>query len=74
MTQEQFAGLMDQYHRDQGQQPPAAWSAESRAWAEGRGLLVGDSAGMRYQNPVTREELVEILYRAMGGADHGDAQ
>lgn len=74
MTQEQFAGLMEQYRRDQGQQPPAAWSAESRAWAEGRGLLVGDSAGMRYQNPVTREELVEILYRMMGGADHGDAQ
>lgn len=74
MTQEQFAGLMDQYHRDQGQQPPAAWSEEARAWAEGRGLLVGDSAGMRYQNPVTREELVEILYRVMGGADHGDAQ
>lgn len=74
MTQEQFAGLMDQYHRDQGQRPPAAWSAEARAWAERRGLLVGDSAGMRYKSPVTREELAEVLYRMLGGADRGDAQ
>ena len=74
MTQEQFAGLMEQYHRDQGQQPPAAWSEEARAWAEGRGTAGGRQRRDALSEPVTREELVEILYRAMGGADHGDAQ
>lgn len=74
MTKEAFADWMDQYRRDEGQQPPAAWSEEARAWAERQGLLVGDSGGMRYKSPVTREELAQILYRLMGGAEHGDAQ
>ena len=74
MTQETFARQMDDYRAAQAQAAPGAGSAEARAWAEETGLLRGDSGGMRYKNPVTREELVEILYRMRGGMPHGDAE
>jgi len=63
MTQEQFEQRMAQYLRTLAEKDPGDWSADARAWAEQTGLLQGDSGGMRYKSPVTREELTEILYR-----------
>ena len=66
MTQEAFARAMEQYLRQLAAQKPAGWSAEARAWAEKQGLIRGDGDTMAYRRPVTREELVEILYRLEG--------
>ena len=74
MTDETFAALCQRRQAEVGAQPPGDWSAEARAWAEGRGLLVGDSAGMRYKSPVTREELVQVLYRLTKEDSHGDTE
>ena len=64
MTYEQFVAWMDRYLAQRAQEPPAAWSAEARAWAEEAGIVRGDGAGqMRYRSFVTREETVEMLYR-----------
>ena len=64
MTQETFNQMMDGYLADLRQQPPGAWSAQARTWAEQCGLLQGDETGnMQYKMFLTREQLAEILYR-----------
>lgn len=74
MTQQQFDAYLAQHLQAVGQQLPAAWSEDARTWAEGAGILQGDDAGMRYKSPVTREELVQVLYRLMGGMRYGDTE
>jgi N-acetylmuramoyl-L-alanine amidase len=64
VTQEQFNEMMDNWLKQQGQKPPAAWSKTAREWAEGIGLIAGDGQGnMMYGSPVTREQLIQFLYR-----------
>ena len=47
---------------------PSAWSADARAWAESKGIVQGNDAGQKkYRASVTREELVQMLYRALQG-------
>ena len=74
MTEEAFAAQMAQYLKALAQEPPAEWSEEARAWAEGAGILQGDGTGMRYRSPLTREELVQVLYRLEKGESHGTAE
>lgn len=74
MTDEAFAAQMARYLEILAQQPPADWSEEARAWAEGAGILQGDGTGMRYRSPLTREELVQVLYRLEKGESHGTAE
>lgn len=70
MTQEKFDQMLENYLSRRGQEPPADWSADSRAWAEREGLIrgMGDLDGdgqnnFSYKSFCTREELVAILDR-----------
>lgn len=64
MTQKEFDGMMREYLKRLAQEPPAAWSAEAREWAENEGLIVGDETGNRqYRSFLTREQLAVILKR-----------
>lgn len=43
---------------------PQKWSEEARAWAEKAGIITGFADGsMRYNEPVTREQMVVFLHR-----------
>jgi len=66
MTQTEFAQAMERYLQTLAAQPPGGWSQQARDWAEQQGLIRGDGQSMAYRRPVTREELVEILYRLEG--------
>ena len=63
MTQDQFDKFMDNWLAARAKKKPGNWSAESRQWAEQRGLITGTSNGKEYQSFCTREQLVEILNR-----------
>ena len=67
VTQQQFNGMMDAYLKARGQASPSAWSQQAREWAEKAGYIAGSGGGeMRYPAFVTREELIQILYAALG--------
>lgn len=66
MTQEAFDTLLARHLEQLSAQAPGGWSREARAWAEQTGLIRGDGQSLAYRRPVTREELVEILYRMKG--------
>ena len=70
MTQEEFQRLAGAYLEQLGRrEPDPAWGAEARAWALERGLIAGDEHGApRWEAPVTRHQLVTVLYRLWGGA------
>lgn len=63
MTQEEFNRMMGNYKAQQEKKDPQEWSWEARKWAEKNGIIKGNGTDMAYQSPVTREELVTILYR-----------
>lgn len=64
VTQEQFNKMMDNWIAQQAKKEPAGWSKAAREWAESVGLIVGDGNGnMMYCAPVTREQLIQFLYR-----------
>ena len=66
MTQEKFNEMMDAWLAEQAAKDASAWSAEARNWAERNGLIAGDDAGRKmYKKPLTREELVTVLHRAL---------
>lgn len=66
MTQEKFNEMMDAWIVAQASKGPGDWSKEAREWAENTGLIVGDTDGKKmYKKPMTREELVAVLYRAL---------
>lgn len=66
MTQEKFNEMMDAWIVEQASKEPADWSKEAREWAENVGLIAGDTNGKKmYKKPMTREELVTVLYRAL---------
>lgn len=67
VTQEQFNIMMNNWIADSASKAANNWSADSRAWAESLGLISGDQYGNHmYQKFITREELVTVLYRALG--------
>ena len=66
MTQEKFNQMMDTWLAEQAKKDPGTWSAEARQWAENANLIAGDSEGKKmYKKPLTREEFVAVLYRAL---------
>lgn len=66
LTQEEFNKMMDNWLAEQAKKEPGTWSAEAREWAERNGLINGNSNGDKmYKKPLTREELVVVLYRAL---------
>lgn len=65
MTAEQFDQLMEDWLKRQREKEPQAWSAEDRAWAEETGVVRGDGTQMGYQGPVTKEQAVAMIRRAL---------
>lgn len=63
MNQKEFDKMMSAHQAAVAKNPPQPWSAEARKWAEQNKIITGNGNGMAYQSPVTREELVAILYR-----------
>lgn len=64
MTQEKFNEMMNIWLETQAAKEPSAWSADARAWAEGKGYIQGDEKGRKmYKKPLTREEFIQVLYR-----------
>lgn len=43
---------------------PGEWSKDARAWAESNGVIAGTGSGMQYKATCTREQVVQLLYRA----------
>lgn len=65
VTYEQFEAFMDRYLTDRAKRAPSDWSNEARNWAEKENIVQGNSNGeKKYQSFVTREELVQMLFRA----------
>ena len=64
MTQEQFNKMMNTWLEQQAAKEPSAWSQQSREWAESHKYVQGNEKGQKmYKKPLTREELIEVLYR-----------
>lgn len=64
MTQEQFNKMMDVYLTQQEAKEPSDWSADARNWAEGEGIIAGDTNGNKmYKAFCTREQMVVFLRR-----------
>lgn len=56
---------MDNYLLDLAKKAPSDWSQEARAYAEERNLIKGDGVNKMYKKFVTREEMIEVLYRVI---------
>lgn len=68
MTQEKFNQMMDTYLASRATLPPDGWSENARKWAEDKHITVGDGSGnYRYKSLLTKEEVIQLLYMAMGG-------
>ena len=66
LTQEQFNQMMDVWIAEQAKKQPGDWSKEAREWGERNGLIKGNSNGEgMYKKPMTREEFIVVLYRAL---------
>lgn len=66
MTQERFNELMTNYLTELAEKDPNTWSADARTWAESNGYIKGDEKGRKmYKKFMTREEMIQVLYRIM---------
>lgn len=70
MTQEQFDAMLAEHDANVALEPGAGWSKNERKWAIDKGVTkgVGDLDGdgekdFSWKSPVTREELVTMLFR-----------
>lgn len=64
VTQEQFNTMMNTWLAQQQDKEPADWSREAREWAEGKGIIAGDTNGKKmYRSFCTREQMVVFLHR-----------
>ena len=71
MTQEKFNEFMDNWLAEQANKAPSDWSLSARMWAEQNGFILGNAEGNKmYKKPMTREELVQILFRVMTANDN----
>ena len=67
VTQHQFDTMMADWLRRREAEEPEDFSAPARAWAEEKGLILGDAQRKRqYRAFCTREQLVTVLYRLVG--------
>lgn len=64
VTQEQFNAMMNVWLEQRAEWEPTDFSAEAREWAEGTGLILGDSMGRKqYKSFCTREQMLVFLHR-----------
>lgn len=67
VSYEQFKAYLNRYFTEIAEQQPSAWSQDAREWAEANWIIQGDDQGRKkYRAAVTREELVQMLYRILG--------
>lgn len=57
----EFKAHMDRYLAERAAMPPGDWSKDSRAWAEQNGIVATNPP--KYKSNITREEVVEMMYR-----------
>jgi hypothetical protein len=58
--------MMNTWLVQQAEKEGSDWSKDARQWAEAKGLVSGDTNGKKmYKKPLTREELMMVLYRAL---------
>ncbi len=50
---------------DQNGETPSPWATEAVKWAKQNGILLGDGKSYRLHDPVTREEMLTFLHRAL---------
>ena len=66
MNQEQFNIMMNNWIAEQAKKNPGDWSENAREWGEKNGLISGDASGNKmYKKLLTREEFIQVLYRAL---------
>lgn len=65
LDKDDFSDLMNEWIAEQARKAPDTWSSGSRAWAEKNGLIKGDDNNKMYKKFLTREEMIEVLYRAL---------
>lgn len=66
MTQDQFDKMLNNWLDRQMEKAPGAWSEEARNWAEDNKIIIGGYNGnMMYNSFCTREQIVQMLYRAL---------
>lgn len=64
VTQEQFNSMMDVWLEDRANWAATDFSREAREWAEGTGLILGDTSGRKqYKSFCTREQVLVFLHR-----------
>lgn len=64
MKDEEFKKLFDELRKELQDNDSSAWSKDAREWAVNYGLVKGDGSGnYMWEDFITREQLVTILYR-----------
>ena len=64
LTQERFNQLMEGYLQTLREAEPSAYSSEARAWAEAKGIILGNAEGQKqYKMFCTREQMITFLKR-----------
>lgn len=64
LTQERFNELMEGYLDTLREAEPSAYSAAARAWAEEKGIILGNAEGQKqYKMFCTREQMITFLKR-----------
>jgi hypothetical protein len=72
MTQEQFNGMYRAMLAEQHGGEHDKWAEDAFEWAKDAGLLLGDGAGnYEMKEPITRQEMTMLLYRAFAGRKPG---
>ncbi|MPM60691.1 hypothetical protein SDC9_107543 [bioreactor metagenome] len=67
VTQENFNAMMDVWLQKRAELPPGDFSAQARTWAEGNGIIQGNTDGtFQYKSWCTREQMLVFLHRFLG--------
>ncbi|MET0016442.1 CHAP domain-containing protein [Oscillibacter sp.] len=64
VTQEDFNAMMEVWFQKRAELPPGDFSAQARLWAEGSGIIQGNTNGsFQYKSWCTREQMLVFLHR-----------
>ena len=62
MTQEQWEKHMKAYQKTLQDNDSSAWSDAAKKWALEAGIIKGDAGNYMWEDFLTREQLVQVLY------------
>jgi hypothetical protein len=64
VTQEDFNAMMNVWLQNRAELPPGEFSDQARTWAEGNGIIQGNTDGtFQYKSWCTREQMLVFLHR-----------